>query len=691
MTAAADNTTVTCLSHKMKYKEVACGKQLKHWLELQFVDEDNNAVSDLKVQLEYHPLATAAELALWARGGHTRFDPTPPPNPPAGVTDSQGLVRFDDLYWIAVDVKTDGQQLADIMEQRPLGIRRNPNSQPVSGNAFRRETRDKNWRTDVQEKAEAAGYRHHYVTIGELCDRLPDMPEWDSPEPPVFHFPPGKALKGTEITRDALEQRHVIEICPFRAWVLPLHDTKDYDLANALNLGIMADLVYAAEANNPTIDYFFRQKCQDLSCLPQLAEYPNYFHTLAEDVPFRDRYRPPVYMNTGEGDTGEGDTRLFAVECASHVLVAWCGTDSLLNVLTDLSFAPKRCLPELAGAGSVHGGFLEAYQLAKWKFGDKLDAVNKSLEESGGAKKLFVCGHSLGGALALLYSAEMKTFNPVLYTYGMPRTFTRAAITSLGSITHYRHVNDNDTITQIPPAADLDNVFYEKWGPLGDKLGFDWSLTTAAGLSVAVRDLTFQSTGLAEKKDPYWHHGSTVVFFRAQQCAMRAVSPYQKSLVDGHAYARHFVATKLYVVPSLNEECLKSTGEHQAAFIQCLNPASLAKTFPQNTNPTLNSIGTDPRSHSMAHRYLPYIHNQVLELADPGRDMNRKEMRVMFREEVEKGAANSNPEEVERNREFLALQDMLAVALRLTQAKETGKNALLRFAAVTEEEVELSQ
>lgn len=690
MTDTTDNTTVTCLSHKMKYKDVACGKQLKHWLELQFVDEDNNAISGLKVQLEYHPLATAAELALWARGGHTRFDPTPPPNPPAGVTDSQGLVRFDDLYWIAVDVKTDGQKLADIMEQRPLGIRRNPNSQPVSGNAFRRETRDKNWRTDVQEKAEAAGYNHHYVTIGELCDRLPKMPDWTEPDPPVFHFPTGKELKGTEIARNALDQRHVIEICPFRVWVLPLHSTKHYDLANALNLGIMADLVYAAEASNPTIDYFFRQKCQDLSCLPQLAEYPNYFHTLAVDVPFRERYLPPVYMNTGEGAQGEGDTRLFTVECASHVLVAWCGTDSLLNVLTDLSFAPKRCLPELARAGGVHGGFLEAYQLAKRKFGDKFDlrALRTSLDKG---KSLFICGHSLGGALALLYAAEMKDYQPVLYTYGMPRTFTRSAIASLGGITHYRHVNDNDTITQIPPDADLDNVFYEKWGPLGDKLGFDWSLTTAAGLSMAVRDLTLQSTGLAEKREPYWHHGSTVVFFRAQQCAMRATSPYQKSLVDGQAYARHFVATKLYVVPSLNEACLKSTGEHQAAFIQCLNSASLAKTFPQNTNPALNGIGTDPRSHSMAHRYLPYIHNQLLELADPTRDMNRKEMRVMFREEVEKGAAYSNPDEVERNREFLALQDMLPAALRRTQAEETGKNALQRFAAVTEEEVELSQ
>jgi len=34
---------------------------------------------------------------------------------------------------------------------------------------------------------------------------------------------------------------------------------------------------------------------------------------------------------------------------------------------------------------------------------------------------------------------------------------------------------------------------------------------------------------------------------------------------------------------------------------------------------------------------------------------------------------------------------MLPVALRLTQAENIGKNALLRFSAVTEEEVEFSQ
>ncbi len=689
MAAATDNTTVTCLSHKAKYKKVSCGEQLKHWLELQFVDETNNPVSGLKVQLEYHPLATAAELALWARGDHTRFDPTPPPNPPAGVTDSQGLVRFDDLYWIAVNVKADGQQLADEMELRPLGLRRNPNSQPVNNNLFRPETRDLKWRSDVQEKAEAAGYIHHYVTIGELCDQLPEIEGWTEPEPPKFHFPPGRSLKGTEIARDALEQRHVIEICPFRAWVLSLHDTKEYDLANALNLGIMADLVYAAEAKNPTIDYFFRQKCQDLSCLPQLAEYPNYFHTLAVDVPFRERYQPPLYLNTGEGAQGEGDTRLFTVECTAHVLVAWCGTDSKLNILSDVSFGPKRCSAELGGMGNVHGGFLEAYQLAKRKFGDKLDAVKDAL---GKRKTLFVCGHSLGGALALLYAAEMKAFNPVLYTYGMPRTFSRLAAYLQRDITHYRHANDNDTVTQIPPEVDLDSELYEKLGWLGDKLGFDWVTTSAIGLLPR----TFGGNagvdmGITQERDPYWHHGKIVLFLRAEQSVMKSGERNSLWIGGGTVSYTEKAAVKLYLVPALNEECLKSTGEHQAAFIQCLAPGELAKRFPKGENMASSGWFSKPSNHSMAHRYLPYIHNQVLELADPARDMDRKAMRALFREGVEQKANFSNPDEVERNREFLALQDMLPVALRLTQAEEAGKNALLRFAAVTEEEVELSQ
>lgn len=51
-------------------------------------------------------------------------------------------------------------------------------------------------------------------------------------------------IEGAELAREAREQRHVNEICPFRAWLLALQGSKDDDLA------------YSVEALNPAIGYF---------------------------------------------------------------------------------------------------------------------------------------------------------------------------------------------------------------------------------------------------------------------------------------------------------------------------------------------------------------------------------------------------------------------------------------------------
>ncbi|MTH45963.1 lipase family protein, partial [Intestinirhabdus alba] len=570
MTDAKDNTTVTCLSHKMKYKEVACGKQRMRWLELQFVDENNNPVSGLNVQLEYYPLATAAELALWARGGPAQFDPTPPSDPPAGVTDSQGLVRFDNLYWINVGVKTDGQQLADEMEQRPLGLSRNPNGQdPVS----RPETRVGRWRSNVQISAEQRGYDHHYVTIGELCDRMPDIPEWSDKEPPRFHFPHGTVLKGTEIVREALEKRHVIEICPFRAWSLVLHDTKDYSLANGYNLGVMADMAYA-KSGNSVIKPFFLENCLDLSTTPRYEEFPSFPYALVVDVPFRERYITAEFLDSSRlSDNAPArllidSTQLFYVENADHIIVAWRGTQEVPDWITDGWYSPQPCPAELAKAGRIHGGFLEAYQLAKERFRDVFDNIKDLLNRG---KKLFICGHSLGGALGLIYAAEMKGFAPILYTYGMPRTFTADAVGNLYQIIHYRHVNDSDTITSVPFDANLDNWLYGKFGPLGTTLGFFWTLTV---------ELPAQMAG-AYIGEHYWQPGSPVVFFRATQTRTwlecKAINNYScRRLKSSDMYK-----VKLFLVPSLSEVKNTEAKEAQEAFIGEFPAEDIRKIFPR--------------------------------------------------------------------------------------------------------------
>lgn len=680
MSMTGDNTCVTSL--RPTFKAVACGKQKPYWLELQFVDEDNHPVSGLNVWLEYHPLATAAELALWSRSSHNTFNPTPPPNPPAGVTDDQGVVRFDDLYWIAVDVKTDAQPLADEMEKRPLGISRNPNSQPVSNNMFRPETRDPKWRSNVQIGAEQHGHVHHYVTIGELCDRVPEIEHWKDKTPPRFHFPPEKSLKGTEIARETLEKRHVIEICPFRAWSLVLHDTKDYSLANGYNLGMMADMAYAT-GGDTVIKQFFFEQCLDLSRTPEHLDFPSFAHALVVDVPFSQRYTTAEFLDSSQLREKAvnrpllDSTQLFYVENAEQVVVSWRGTQEVPDWLTDASFSPQPCPPELAKAGRIHGGFLDAYHLAKERFGDHFKEIKRITD---GGKALFICGHSLGGALGLAYAAEMKGFEPILYTYGMPRTFTADAVGRLYQVTHYRHVNDSDTITSVPFDANLDNWLYGKFGPLGSTLGFFWTLTA---------EIPAQMAG-AYVGEHYWHHGKPVVFFRTTQtgsyeeCKVMMNPATCRRLRYSQLYK-----IKLFLVPSLAETENEEAKEAQEAFIREFPLADIQKIFPRNTNPTFDHM-TNPGRHSMAKEYLPFLNNQLLESAWPELKLSRKTYRDDFRQQMVQYGKDAPPEELKRNRMFLALQDMMGNTLDVTRKLPGGENALVRFRSVTEEEVELS-
>ncbi|MFL3084750.1 lipase family protein, partial [Providencia stuartii] len=122
----------------------------------------------------------------------------------------------------------------------------------------------------------------------------------------------------------------------------------------------------------------------------------------------------------------------------------------------------------------VHKGFLEAYQCVEKYFPAKIKRINTNSK----AKKLFITGHSLGGALASLHSSELRDYNPLLYTYGSPRVFTGSGVNALASVNHFRHVNDADTVTSVPFDTNMDNWLFNLYGPLGTVFGFSWTLAT---------------------------------------------------------------------------------------------------------------------------------------------------------------------------------------------------------------------
>ncbi|NRN30977.1 lipase family protein, partial [Photorhabdus heterorhabditis] len=274
-----------------------------------------------------------------------------------------------------------------------------------------------------------------------------------------------------------------LEVCPFRAWVLLLHHQKEYSIVNAYNQCLMSVLAYADGDVNVvgSVKHFFNRQMVDVSKLPYQVEKAS-AAPVVYNVPFSERYTRVEFIDSQAGDHKQGDTQLFYAASKKDVIISWRGTVTLENYLTDATFQPlalscdddKALCSGFIHSGKVHKGFWEAFSLVgelivpsdkdKKVFSDIINLVKN--------KRLFICGHSLGGALALLHSAQLKEHNPCLYSYGMPRTLTRSAVRELADITHYRHVNEDDPIPSVPFEQDMDNRFFNYWAPVG----YEWAM-----------------------------------------------------------------------------------------------------------------------------------------------------------------------------------------------------------------------
>lgn len=127
-----------------------------------------------------------------------------------------------------------------------------------------------------------------------------------------------------------------------------------------------------------------------------------------------------------------------------EIVICFRGTepDELSDVLADLNAWPDRAYN---GHGFVHNGFQEEVN----KVWPKIETSLKMMKTEN--KNLFICGHSLGGAMATIATSRLGDRVTSLYTYGSPRVGTRSFVKSF-NVPHYRHVNNNDIVTKVPLA-----------------------------------------------------------------------------------------------------------------------------------------------------------------------------------------------------------------------------------------------
>lgn len=139
-----------------------------------------------------------------------------------------------------------------------------------------------------------------------------------------------------------------------------------------------------------------------------------------------------------------------------YLVLAFRGTEKKVSDwLTDV-----KCIPTINEKSRVHTGFLEA--LTKYKDFEGNSVENKiriileqseARDESNELLPLFITGHSLGGALALLATKLVASdVNGACYTFGAPRVANYEYFRSVKTPV-FRIVNSSDIVPRVPPGA----------------------------------------------------------------------------------------------------------------------------------------------------------------------------------------------------------------------------------------------
>jgi hypothetical protein len=327
-------------------------------------------------------------------------------------------------------------------------------------------------------------------------------------------------------------QHTVLEVRPLRALRPMLSTDPEFCALNLYQLALMATLSYCPFGQKPdehpvtakTVSFPLQPSVGNwfgdaLAKFDELGKVDSAqttaYYPLYEDVPYSrrleivpfdpglypvnnpelkgDQEHPAVVHFFDDGTLGaeSTDTQAFITHHDELILIAVRGTYEL--IADGLRDADALQVPFQDTDSKVHRGFYEAAQKA-------YDFVVKYLDRFYAGQKLLICGHSLGGAVALLLSEMLRRspegYNIQLYTYGAPRAGDANFAIGAKPLVHYRMVAHNDPVPSVPGSW-----MNTKAGVFGAGAALTF-VNVPVGLSVFVAGIT-NWTG-----EPYEHHGT---------------------------------------------------------------------------------------------------------------------------------------------------------------------------------------
>lgn len=449
-----------------------------------------------------------------------------------GVLDSDGYALVQNMYCgpalLALPEPYEGgdQWYEDIVDRKyyPLPItalqvaaeqtRRRPNEQPSPSPA-----------RAAREKAEF--YRVEVRDLVEVTSHLPPASAILAPRPSAVLAANG--VDGAEFGVALLpNHHHVLEVKALRAWRPLLSLTPEFSALDAYQLALFTALAYGdfgqvlkPEQPQPSypqpdsIGHVLNARLANIQT-GALHDEPGQFgkvgsyYPLLEEVPYSKRlevvpHDPERYKQKEEQrpwerhslDDKATDTQAYISHDDRMILIGVRGTQELRpDLLRDIDAAQ---VPYKEGVGQAHRGFYDAFLAVK-------HFVEPYLFNFFTNQKIVVCGHSLGGAIALLLAEwirrdERLQAEVLLYTYGAPRAGDQAFVEGASALVHHRIVNHNDPIPSVPTT----------WMDTDNRLLIPGTVALIGGAS-GPGALAFLAGITNLKGDPYQHHGSQYHF-----------------------------------------------------------------------------------------------------------------------------------------------------------------------------------
>ncbi len=179
------------------------------------------------------------------------------------------------------------------------------------------------------------------------------------------------------------------------------------------------------------------------------------------------------YWTTKKNKAGEKviDAQAYLVHNDTTVVLTFRGTKEDADWATNKDAAVHYKLKGYGKNVKVHRGWLDATELAHKQF--KLNKeIKKCLKKGGKDRKLMVTGHSLGGAMASLWSYYFRKKKKVqasrLYTYGAPSSGNKGYKKTFKKLTGkkfkaYTWVNQDDPVTGITWSLGFRRIGTPQW------------------------------------------------------------------------------------------------------------------------------------------------------------------------------------------------------------------------------------